>query len=483
MADAPDLGSGPVRGGGSSPLSRTTFTEESDRVDLCRTDSAQIPGCLENTHPGKMKFPVKVRYRKAEAKIYGKSAAYPFYRLCYYASGKRHVRSFSTYTEAKTEADTKVREISKGTQTIALTDKEATAALSIRDALDTFRRDTGRSFTPLEAVTGFLDAMKQLPPGNGLTESVRVYARTLATLKPKLISEAVEEFLDVRRPRSVAAEGKRSQLSPCYAQHVECWMREFSGTFPGHHLGDLNREFLARYIAAHSALSPKSRNDRRAAVAMFLRWCVRQDYLPATHRLLEADSMQKEQLDTAATDFYRSMELRALLEAAEGPVRAVIALQGLAGLRLEEAFRLTWANVFDIPGHIEITAQNAKTRRRRLIDICPALARWLEPSRSMEGKVWNRNTGVNGYVRAFVRLREALKIPSRRNGLRHGYCTHHLALHQNENVTASQAGNTPAMLHTHYKGLATKAEAEKWFAVMPPKNASNVITLPAAATK
>src|SRR5689334_3427077 len=28
MADAPDLGSGPVRGGGSSPLSRTTFPEK-----------------------------------------------------------------------------------------------------------------------------------------------------------------------------------------------------------------------------------------------------------------------------------------------------------------------------------------------------------------------------------------------------------------------------------------------------------------------
>jgi hypothetical protein len=52
---------------------------------------------------------------------------------------------------------------------------------------------------------------------------------------------------------------------------------------------------------------------------MFLRWCERQDYLPPTHRLLEADAMQKEQLDTAATDFYRPAELRDLLESAEGP--------------------------------------------------------------------------------------------------------------------------------------------------------------------
>jgi len=43
------------------------------------------------------------------------------------------------------------------------------------------------------------------------------------------------------------------------------------------------------------------------------------------------------------------------------------------------------------------------------------------------------------------------------------------ALHANENLTAQQAGNSPAMIHPHYKGLATKAEAEKWFAVMPTK--------------
>jgi hypothetical protein len=58
-----------------------------------------------------MKFPVKVTFRKAEAKIYGKSAAYPFYRLCYYAAGKRRIQSFFTYSEAKTEADTEVREL------------------------------------------------------------------------------------------------------------------------------------------------------------------------------------------------------------------------------------------------------------------------------------------------------------------------------------------------------------------------------------
>ncbi|HEY3852781.1 MAG TPA: hypothetical protein VGO67_00140 [Verrucomicrobiae bacterium] len=82
-----------------------------------------------------MKFPVKVTFCKAEAKIYGKSTAYPFYRLCYYAAGKRHIRSFSTYGAARKETDTKVKDFADGNQSIALTPREATAALSIRDML------------------------------------------------------------------------------------------------------------------------------------------------------------------------------------------------------------------------------------------------------------------------------------------------------------------------------------------------------------
>jgi hypothetical protein len=64
--------------------------------------------------------------------------------------------------------------------------------------------------------------------------------------------------------------------------------------------------------------------------------------------------------------------------------------------------------------------------------------------------------------------------------LRHGFCSFHFASHSNENLTAAQAGNSPAMIHSNYKGLATKAEAEKWFNVKPAGAARNVISLPMA---
>ena len=58
-----------------------------------------------------MKFPVTVKYRRAEAVIYAKSEKYPYYRLAYCAVGKRIVRSFPTYSAVRKEAEDKLREL------------------------------------------------------------------------------------------------------------------------------------------------------------------------------------------------------------------------------------------------------------------------------------------------------------------------------------------------------------------------------------
>jgi hypothetical protein len=75
------------------------------------------------------------------------------------------------------------------------------------------------------------------------------------------------------------------------------------------------------------------------------------------------------------------------------------------------------------------------------------------------------------------KMLDELGIPAKRNGLRHAFCTYHFALHANENLTAQQAGNSPAMLFKHYKGLAVRKEAKAWFALRPRKGAKNIVQL------
>ncbi|MGH7953276.1 MAG: tyrosine-type recombinase/integrase [Limisphaerales bacterium] len=413
-----------------------------------------------------MRFPKVIRFRRIEATIYGKTKKYSFYRLAYYVAGKRVTRSFKSYGEAKAEAERLVREVSDGSQAAALTGQQSCDALAALQRLENFRQSTGRRISLLSAASELVEVLEKLN-GRSLGEAVDGFLQTVATVKRKDISKAVEEFLESRRHKAEAKDGRRAQLSASYEKHVASWLREFAGTFTGTDVCDLTKDHLNLYIKPFTDVSAKNRNDRRAAVKMFLSWAMRQDYLSVNHRLFEANGMTRETVETADTDFFRSDELQKLLDHAPDDLCPVLAIGALAGLRIEEIMRLDWADVWRVEGHIEITARQAKTRQRRLVEICPALAAWLKLRRDLTGKVYP--AGLHVFGRRFTKLRKDEKIPTRKNGLRHAFCTYHFALHANENLTAQQAGNSPAMIHAHYKGLATKADAEKWFAVRPQK--------------
>ena len=427
-----------------------------------------------------MRFPVTIRHRTSTAKIYAPGGKFAYYRLAYATAGKRRMQTFTTYSAAREAAERIVRELANGSQAAALTAAQSRDALAAFERLQGFYQSTGRRVSLLGAVSEFVEAAGKLH-GRTLGEAVTGYLRTVVSVKRKDIMEAVGEFLQAAAPRAKAAEGQRAQISGKYAYNRELQLRKFAATFPGTAACDLSREHLDAFIGSLDDFSAKSRNHYRAAVRQFLQWAIRKDYLPATHRLNEADAMRPERANTAETEFYTPGELAALLATANGNLLAVIALGGLAGLRTAELLRLDWADVWRVPGHIEVTAGKSKTRQRRLVEICPALAAWLEPFRTRTtGKLWMFQE--TAFQQKFAALCEAAKIKRKINGLRHSFCSFHFAAHANENQTAQQAGNSPAMVHSNYKGLATKAEAEKWFNVVPIKSAKNVIQLQAAKT-
>jgi integrase len=432
-----------------------------------------------------VKFPKIIRHRKAECKIYGKKPHYPFYRVAWYVTGQRRMKQFATYSAAKSFADELVKDLAKGSQRTALTPAQAVDALAAFDRLQAFNQRTGRNVSLLRAVSEFVEASSK-SNGRTVADMVEGYLSTVASVTRKDVAVAVEEFIKADEPRTKASEGQRAQLSSKYAYNRAIMLRRFAGALPGHAVCDISKNHIDAVLTSKTLtdFSAKSRNHHRAAVKQWLQWCVRKDYLPATHRLLEADSMRREHADNGEIEFYTPKEFRALLETAEGPMRAMVAIGGLAGLRTAEILRLTWQDVFRVPGHIEITAGKSKTRQRRLVEVCPALAAWLETFHGTSGKVCPITAASVDVIwqQQFLKLCDDAEVSRKRNGLRHGFCSFHFALHSNENLTAATAGNSPAMIHAHYKGLATKAEAEKWFAVAPAQ-AGNVISLDTASRK
>jgi integrase len=458
----------------SSPSRGTNFTQGNEGLGLVDTNLTQDPPISEAEAEQDMKWPKRLpNARKPLATIYRKSKAYPLYRLYWRVNGKRQTKSFPTYSEAKDAGDTLVKDLAKGSQVTALTPKQAVDALAALDRLQRFYQSGGPKLTLLEAVSICCDAAGKLGK-HTVNEAVDGFLTNVATIARKDLKQAVTDFTDSRKHLGESKDGKRSKHSPVYEYNVAMWLNEFADTFPGHAVCDLTKEHLNTYIGKFKDLSSKSRNDRRAVVKMFLRWAVAKDYLSQHHRLFEAVEFKTEETEAKEIDFYRPKELRLMLDSADEDLTPVIALGGLAGLRREEIMRLHWADVWKVKGKVEISLRIAKGRKRRLVEICPALSQWLNPYRRANGQVWGKSP--DALEEALAALRAAVKVPARRNGLRHSFITFHMAKHCNENLTAAEAGNSPQMIHQHYRALATKAEAEKWFNVRPAK-ARNVITL------
>lgn len=427
------------------------------------------------------KWPKKVKHRnKVLAKVYRPCKGRDSYRVTWYAAGQRMMKSFATYSGpggAKEYAEALVIELAKQSQATMLKPAQATDALAALERLNTFHQITGRRVSLLAAVSDYCEAAAKLR-GHTLAEAADGFLRTVATVTRQNLAAAVEQFLAAEEPRTRGSNGQRAQ-SAKYHYNRAIQLRRFAGTFPGYAVCDLGKLDLDTFLSSKALtdFSAKSRNHHRRAIAQFLSWCVRKDYLAIGHRLNEADGMRPEDANTAEVQFYTPREFRKLMDTADGPLRAMIALGGLAGLRTQEILRLDWADVWRVPGHIEVTAGKSKTRARRLVEICPALAQWLAPFRTHTASpLWTDGESI--LQKAFSDLATQANVSRKANGLRHAFCTYHFAMHANENLTAQQAGNSPAMIHAHYKGLATKKEAEAWFAVKPAKAAANIVVLP-----
>lgn len=427
----------------------------------------------------KMGFPQTITVLGETAKLYGKTAGYQLYRVAYKSGGVRKLESFANYTEAVEAAKKICRDLAKGR--IVLTNERTREAVAAFEVIDAHYQETGKRLHLSAAMAEYAAIIKLLGELSAI-EAVRGWLANAANVKRVDLAGAVDEFIASRDPLTEPREdGKRPQLSAHYHDLISCWLRKFAASQPGHAVCDLTKEHLDLYFKGKAKQAPKTRNLHRGAITLFLGWAKSKDYLPRDHRLLEAQSMKPEAADVGEIEFYQPGDFRKLLDNAPAEILPIIAIGGLAGIRLFETLRLTWENVFKIPGQIEVTGQKSKTRARRLVEICPALALWLEPYRGRTGPLYA--FGDDTYQAAFNELCDKSKVAKIRNGLRHSFCTYHFALHGNENLTAQQAGNSPGMIHSHYKGLATKPDAKKWFAVAPATAAENVITLQAGGAK
>jgi len=75
---------------------------------------------------------------------------------------------------------------------------------------------------------------------------------------------------------------------------------------------------------------------------------------------------------------------------------------------------------------------------------------------------------VRTFISRHLKLKENEGGRWPKNGLRHAFCTHYLALTGDLQKTAYMAGNTPEMIQKDYDGkLFKKEQAEEYFNILP----------------
>jgi integrase len=144
-----------------------------------------------------------------------------------------------------------------------------------------------------------------------------------------------------------------------------------------------------------------------------------------------------------------------------------LAISLFAGLRRSEFFALDWSEVDLGNRTIEVKGVKAKTRQRRLVNIAENLLDWLQPYRKINGPITpEKNIDVfSERLRGLAQRAEIVPWPH--NAMRHSFGSYFLGKTKNENLTASEMGNSPGVVVRHYRAVVKDADVAEYWRITP----------------
>ncbi len=301
-------------------------------------------------------------------------------------------------------------------------------------------------------------AFDLLPNGESLTEAVKLY---IETYKPSavLIKDAVVGFLATKENCSKNTYDQAKGL-----------LIKFVDWADGRTLDSISREDAQEYLK--TARSGSYNHYLRFAKSLY-KWAISEgltddnpfkNIAPKTRVHTEVSVLSCE-------------EVQALLGASEGlyvgELLAYTAITLFAGLRPDSEMRhLTWEAINLEDSEIRVTM--GKTRIPRTVDIPENLVKWLrkcDPSRPIYPKNFRRKwakvrnkAGFKGGA-AKTPQEKALEAglkPWVKDYTRHTAISYRVRQTGDIHKTATWAGNSPAIIRSHYLGAITRANLRKY---------------------
>lgn len=204
----------------------------------------------------------------------------------------------------------------------------------------------------------------------------------------------------------------------------------------------------------------------------------------------------------------RPGEVVRLFRALESAAPALIpfwAVRFFAGIREQECLRMDWSMIDLAAGEIHLPDTVTKTGHSRDVKIEPAAAAFLTPYAQPDGAIVTPSAMARTYhLRKAWRVLQAedeaakekakqdgvegprpFPVPMPANAARHSFATYHLAGFRHAGETSIQLGHggSPELLHRHYKGIASEAEAKAFWSIRPAGAVENVVGIHAPAAR
>jgi integrase len=381
-----------------------------------------------------------------------------YFNVADYSSGKRVFLGFSDLQKAKCEAELIAARMTTGdNDVLQLRSSDRAAYLRAVQLL-------APSGVPLEsAVAQFVEATAILGE-TSVVESAKFFVRRNPGVLPKKsVRQVVEEFIADKQ-----AKGRGERYLSDLRYRGNKFARAFSCG-----IADLKGATIEDFLLSLKLSAQSYTNFRRVLGTLFA-FAKRRGYLLKDHD--ELDRVEKLRPDNGETEIYTPDEFRRLLLAANAEFLPSLAIGGLAGLRSSEIERLDWTEVRLDERFIEIKKGKTKTASRRLVPVVESLAEWLAPLAKHHGPVWphahDSFYDAQQATAASTATEGRGAVVWKQNALRHSFISYRLAAVQDVNQVALESGNSPGMIHKHYKQLVSGAEGGKWFAIRPDSGPS-----------
>jgi integrase len=360
------------------------------------------------------------------------------------ATGKRQELFFSTKGEAAAECERlKSRKDYFGISLSSMTTARIAAAAEAYDLLDRHNIDL------LDAVRAHLEVVGQR------SASVTFEA-------------AFDRFAELKQTKSIS-----------YQQEI----RHTKATF---------KPLLGRLICEVSAqdlelildqLPPGSRNAKMRRLRSVFNLAAKRGWILSgaspIARLDFADALQKE-VEIVPADLVAMMLNHALDNDLE--LLPFLILGFFCGIRPNgELQKIEWRDIDLVDHVVTIRPVVSKTHRRRFPELSDNAIAWIEAYRQrgggMEGRIVPATPAVLRRKRRANWKAVAGEARWIQQGMRHSFCSNWLALHNDVNklVLLSGHDSTDVMWRCYHKGVK-KAEAEKFWAIMPPVALPNVVS-------